>query len=161
VAPVAGVKVSMKKITGILISLLSFSLKAEVTVEQLEEFDGWVYEHSIHTEEEVLNFGELVDVSSKETNTNGGMAKLKEYSFINGHISAIVFSSDNVSILGIRSSAPGYELKNGISVGDPSSILQSMPISSESGEYCGINNCVKFDLDDGVIASFTIEFYVD
>ncbi|MBB5213124.1 hypothetical protein [Microbulbifer hydrolyticus] len=151
----------MNKITGILLALLSFSLKAEVTVEQLEEFDGWVYGHAMRTEEEIFNFGELVDVSSKETITNGGVAELKEYTFSKGHISAIVFSPDNVSVLGIRSSAPGYELKNGISVGDPSSILQSMPISSEGGEYCGINNCVNFDLNGEVIASFTIEFYVD
>jgi len=151
----------MKNIIGILIALLSYSVKAEFTVEQLEAFDAWVYQHLIPTEKEILVFGALIEVASKEVSTNGGMAELKEYAFNNGHISALVFSPENVNVLGIKSTAPGYTLNNGVSVGDSSTVLHVMPIPSENGEYCGINNCVKFSLKNEVIASFTIEFYVD
>lgn len=141
------------------------------SIEELESFDGWLYESFFAktpvTEKMILDIGKPVRITKSDYSVEHAKKSLRSvvYEFPGLEICALVEQNNEkiAHITRVKLQSKNWKLKNGISVGQSKDILASMPVASDEGtnEYCGVNNCINFEILEDRISEVEISLYAD
>lgn len=144
---------------------------ANANIEKYEAFDNWLYKAF------------SIEVPTNENNilALGELTKKTEHTYSVGHstppLKFVVFEFDGLTIGAVVEQTPEkrayiseisissrkWSISNGISVGQSSSQLSKLAVPPEEGglEFCGLNNCLKFQVHNNKISHIQILLYVD
>ena len=160
----------MKLVFVILLIFSSISVYSE-TIEEAETFDLWISEaysvKKLANESDILDLGVLLQKTEEDYSVGHSTHKLKSvtYLFEEISISALVEQTEikKVHIFGVKILSSNVKLPNGIAINSPIRDLSILPVKPDEHtlNYCGVNNCIKFTADNGIVTSITINLYVD
>lgn len=154
----------------LLFSFTSCTTNTQGSVGKREAFDNWLYQAlatgDINTESDIKALGSIQDVSSvpyRAAHAEGEW-KVTTYQFDGLNVVAIVQQMEPRRALvgAIKITSPDWPLSNGLAVGAPMSEID-LPVRRKVGsqQYCGINNCIEFEEEQGRISSITMMLYAE
>ena len=140
------------------------------SIEALELFDSWLYsafsKGDLISSSHIRAIGKIVEESSVPY----------EMGYAEGRWNVITYRFDGLVIVAIVQETPpqralvqritiqnsSWPLTNGLVVGTPvSNIRMSVPPSENPLQYCGTNDCLEFEEEEGRISKITLSFYAE